>query len=804
MAPEPGHWPAFRRIAAKETTLFFASPVAYLFLGCFLAVTLFVVFWVETFFARNIADLRPMFEGMPLLLAALCSSLTMRMWSEERRSGTLEHVLTQPVPIWLFVLGKFAGCLSLLATALLATLPLPATVSLLADLDWGPVGAGYLAALLLGAAYLAVGLWVSARTPNPMVSLLGSLTICFALYGLGSRLLTGLVSDQTAEILRQFGSGSRFEAIARGVIDFGDLAYYGALVVLFLTLNGYTLERERWSGVSGPRHRRWRAATCLLVAGALVVCLGAGLGTTRLPHWDVTDNGRFSLSGPTRDYLARLPEPLLIRGYFSARTHPLLAPLVPALKDLITEYGVAGGSRVKVEFVDPLDSPEVEEEASRMYGIKPMPFQVADRYQASIVSSYFSVLLKSGSDFKVLELQDFVQVGEGGEAEVSLRNPEFDLTRGMKKLVERSDKTVALVTPPGVDRNRRLTEALEAEFTVVREELSDGAVSPEVDLLLLAGPRGLDEKAVLAADQFLMRGGTVLAMTSPYSAVFASDGLRMSEAPSGLEGWLEQQGVGVEKALVMDPRSVALPLPVSRTVGGVAVQEIRRLDYPYFVDVRGVGFPADARGDRPAITSDLPQVTVAWPSPIELDQRRLEGRQVTPLLHSSAGSWLSRTLEIMPILDDAGNSGFASVGSLSPQLIGVAVSGRFESSFKDRTGESVLGSSAPGARIILFSSSDMLDDRVLQLQSGGNGAPYRNGLQMVANAIDWATESSPLLGIRARGNFHRTLPPMGKKRQMIWEATNYLLALLALAMIAAVRRWLDGRRRARYQAMMTL
>ena len=146
-------------------------------------------FWVEAFFARNIADVRPMFEWMPLLLLFLCSALTMRMWSEERRSGTLEFVSTLPVTTWSFVLGKFFACWLLLAIALLLTLPLPLTVAYLGNLDWGPVLAGYVAALLLGGAYIAIGLTISARSDNQIVSLILSTIACGVLYLIGSPLV---------------------------------------------------------------------------------------------------------------------------------------------------------------------------------------------------------------------------------------------------------------------------------------------------------------------------------------------------------------------------------------------------------------------------------------------------------------------------------------------------------------------------------------------------------------------------------------------------------------------------------------
>ena len=118
MQPDAPGRTSINRIAGKEITLFFASPIAYLFLGTFAAVSLFTFFWGEAFFARNIADVRPLFEWMPILLVFLSSALTMRLWSEERRTGTLEHVLTQPVSLWRFVLGKFRACLTLLLLAL--------------------------------------------------------------------------------------------------------------------------------------------------------------------------------------------------------------------------------------------------------------------------------------------------------------------------------------------------------------------------------------------------------------------------------------------------------------------------------------------------------------------------------------------------------------------------------------------------------------------------------------------------------------------------------------------------------------
>jgi len=424
------------RVARKELLLFFSSPVAWLFLASFAAVTLFIFFWVEAFFARNISDIRPLFEWMPVLLIFLAGALTMRMWSEERRSGTIEFALTQPVRAWQLVLGKFGACLALLLLALVATLPLPVTVSLLADLDWGPVLAAYLAAVLLGATYLSVGLYLSARTDNAIVSLIATVAVCGLLYLAGSATLTGFFGNRTGELLRLLGTGSRFESITRGVIDARDLAYYLSLTAAFLVLNVHALERQRWSGGSAsPRRRSWRLALWLVLANLLL----ANVWLARIDSLraDLTEGHLYSISPVTHRFLARLQEPLLIRGYFSTRTHPLLAPLVPELRDLLREYEAAGGGVVRVEIVDPAQDPELEREANERYGIRPTPFQVADRYQASLVNSYFNVLVRYGDEQETLGFSDLIEVraAPNAQAEVMLRNPEYDVTRAIKDVM---------------------------------------------------------------------------------------------------------------------------------------------------------------------------------------------------------------------------------------------------------------------------------------------------------------------------------------------------------------------------------
>ena len=422
-------------IARKELSAFFASPIGYLFLAVYLGVTLFVFFWVEQFFARNIADVRPMFEWLPILLIFLAAALTMRTWSDERRVGTIEFLSTLPTQDWEVALGKFVACFLLLAIALILTLPLPITVASLGSLDWGPVFAGYVASLLLGASYLSIGVFVSSRTDNQIVALIVSVLVCTIFYALGSSFVTGLVDNNIADLLRGLGSGSRFESITRGVVDFRDLYFYISVTATFLILNVYALRSMSWSDSGNEKQHR---DTLIDMALLIVIILMANvwLNYVKVLRWDVTEGDQYSISDVTQQQLSQLTEPMVIRGYFSSKTHPLLAPLVPQLRDLLAEYEVSSRNRVRVEIVDPTANPEAEDEANSKYGIRPVPFQVSDRHEASVVSSYFNVLIVYGDEFEVLGFQDLIEVKAANEfdLEVVLNNPEYRITKSIKKV----------------------------------------------------------------------------------------------------------------------------------------------------------------------------------------------------------------------------------------------------------------------------------------------------------------------------------------------------------------------------------
>lgn len=464
------------RVFRREAGSYFASPVAYLFIGTFLAVTLFIFFWAETFFARNIADLRPLFEWLPILLIALVATLTMRSWSEEHRSGTVELLMTSSASPLALVLGKLLAIMALVAVALVLTLPLPVTVAFLGPLDWGPVVGGYVASLFLAAAYAAIGLFISARTDNPVVSLMATAVVGGVFYVVGTEWLTSLAPQPLADLMRAIGTGARFDEITRGVLDGRDIYYYVSLIGVFVALNVYNLERLR----IGPQQRAGARLNGLRVVAGLVAVnfLAANLWMTGLTaaRADLTSGNRYSLGAATEQYIANLQQPLTLKAYISGQAHPLLKPLAPQLRDLLTEYGVQGGNRVNVEIVDPSKNEEAAERARKRFGIEPVPLRTASRYESSVVSTYFHVVVRYGDQHTVLGLQDLIRSQTGGDAmEVNLDNPEYQVTSGIREVARKwrsGGNVFATINEPlTFDGYISKREALPDELAGLRDKL---------------------------------------------------------------------------------------------------------------------------------------------------------------------------------------------------------------------------------------------------------------------------------------------------------------------------------------------
>ncbi len=834
---------------------------------------------------------------------------------------------------------------------------------MLGNLDWGPVIGGYLAALLLAAAYIAMGLFISSRTDNQIVALI--LTTLsggfFYLLGLG---FTGSGFD---EILRALGTSSRFESIERGVVDVRDLVYYFSLTVLFLTLNIFSLDKQRWGKGENTREYRFDHSLGVVLIVLNLILLNVLFFPLQGLRADITQNRQYSLSQTTKDLLSTLQEPVLVRGYISEKTHPLLAPLIPQVKDMLREYEIVGAGRVTADVVDPQNNSDLEAEANQSYGIQPRPFQVSSRYEASLVNAYFDILIRYGDQSEVLSFDELIEVvpTQSGVPDINLRNIEYDLTRTIKKVaygfqsvdailasLSKPAKFTILATPESLPQGletgletfekvgQELSEEVSGKFIVetvnpqtsdnltpqklfddygiqaiatsifsdesyylygllevneeiqvlypfndmseanvrnalesglkraapgflkvvgfwtppntptqnafgqpqqplfgaanVREQLSfdyevkdvdlsEGQVPLDIDILLVLSPKNMTNKERYAIDQFLMRGGAVVAAAGNYNIAPAPFGgnLVLEPIQENLKDMLKHYGVIVANSLVMDTQNAPFPVVINRQSGPFQVQEIQAVDYPFFVNV----LPNGMTKGHPT-TASLPAVMMTYASPLELSEDLGENLEATVLLESSSKSWLRTNTNIQPQFEIYPNLGFPIESEQQSYPLAVVMRGQFESFFKDKPSPlaeteepseeanaedftleepeetaldiGTIEQSSDSARLVVVGSSEFINDIVLRLSSQLGQDRSLNNLQFLQNTVDWSVEDADLLSIRSRGSHTRVLNPLEKdlwslgnytfSEQQLWEFGNYAFAVLALIIIATLWR----------------
>ncbi len=231
-------WANIRTIAKREIGGYFASPVAYVFIVIFLLLCGFFTFMLGGFFERREASLVSFFLWHPWLYLFLVPAVAMRLWSEERRLGTMELLLTMPVTGWQAIVGKFLASWLFLALALALTFPVVISVGYLGSPDYGVIFCGYVGSLLLAGAYLAVGCMTSAMTRNQVISFILSVVICLFLILAGwppvTNLLVRWAPGWLVDTVAAFSVVPHFDGFQKGVLDSRD-------VIFFLSIIGFSL-----------------------------------------------------------------------------------------------------------------------------------------------------------------------------------------------------------------------------------------------------------------------------------------------------------------------------------------------------------------------------------------------------------------------------------------------------------------------------------------------------------------------------------------------------------------------------------
>lgn len=240
---------AVKTILDRELASYFATPVAYIFIVIFLMLSGVFTFYVGQFFERGQADLSAFFNFLPWLYLVLVPAVSMRLWSEERRSGTIELLMTMPVSTWQIVFGKFLAAWLFIGLALALTFPLWITVNYLGSPDNGVILGAYIGAWLMAGGFLSVGSCLSALSKNQIVAFILTLVACFLFVVSGFPIVQDAFSSWAPlwliDGLSSLSFLTHFNAISRGVIDFRDLIYFIAMISAWLYATAITIDAKK-------------------------------------------------------------------------------------------------------------------------------------------------------------------------------------------------------------------------------------------------------------------------------------------------------------------------------------------------------------------------------------------------------------------------------------------------------------------------------------------------------------------------------------------------------------------------------
>jgi len=703
-------------IARKELRGYFDHPTAYILLVVFLAINLF--FYFRSAFLIGQASLRPMFELLPWILLFFVPAVTMGSLAEEKRHGTLEVVLSQPIREPDLLIGKYLGDFLFVSIALAGTLLVPLTLTLGGKPDFGVVVAQYFGSLLLVAGMTAVGLFASALTRNQITAFIVGTASVFVLVMAGTEVVQMGLPSWLAGTVGRLAILPHFANVTRGVIDLRDLVYFAALAVAFLSLAYWLLLRDRLSH-KGDLYRNLKLGTLLLVAISVVANLFGGYIPGRI---DLTAEQLYTLSDGTKQILRNLDDVVTITFFTSRELPPQVQTLERDVSDVLRDFERYSRGNVQVIRKHPDRSEDAAQEAQQL-GIQPVQFNVVRREELQLKQGWLGVAVQYADESEVIPF-----VGDNTTLEYQLATDVWRLTRT-------ETPKVAFASGHGEKTQAdygRFTSELRRTYDVATIDLSSdtAVIGPDIDALIIAGPKtALDARARQLVHSYLANDGRLL---------YLGDGVDVNlqylfamALPDSVRDVTEQFGVQLNGDLVFDLRSNE-----SIQVPGEVFNYI--VAYPFWLR-------ALPMAEHP-ITRNINSVFLPWASSVDT-LVTVPGRTFTPLLATSEfASHQVGNLEIRPDQELAYDR-----QDLKKFVLALAVQGAVrgdtpggETATDDGSqvagGEEVSG--AMRGRVVVVGDADFLSNQFV-----GN-AP--EGVLFALNATDWLTQTEALLGIRSK------------------------------------------------------
>jgi ABC-2 type transport system permease protein len=798
----------------KELQLYFSGILGYLIIGVYLLIN-GLLLWVFNgpfnLIEGGYASLSNYFALAPWVFLFLIPAVSMRVFSDELKSGMIELLAVRPISSAQLVLAKYLGALVVVVLSILPTFiylwSISALGSPVGNLDWGAAVGSFIGLVALGAAYTAVALFASASTSNNVVAFVLGVALNAAMY-LGFEALADLYKFSGWELtLGQLGFNEHYTSIARGVLDGRDIGYFIGIVLLYLSLTLIVL---------GKKYLQTKLVlkTTFAIAAILIILLSQSVRF----RIDLTEEGRYSLSEGTETLLEQVQEPLLIKVYLEGDFPAGFERLRQETQHMLEEWG-ARNPNVFFEFINPNQADQSAEFKNQLAtkGIDAVQLQINTKDGQSVLNIFPAAILSyQEKEETAVLLEDVMAFNPAEQVNISIQQLEFNLSRALSTLLTTEREKIAMITGHGelsASKTAGIGLVLSEHYTVERFSMetykakSNGDADIEdmvrrlnsFDLAIIAKPTvAFSEIDKYLLDQFLMGGGHLLWFVDGVQAEMdsLSFGPEFLAYPTyfnlNITDLLFKYGVRVNTNLVQDIRCAGI--------------NDRRSINPW------VYFPLLGASEHPAV-ANINAVKGEFVS--TLDTLEAEGVRMTPLLLSSMNA-KSVPAPHMVSLETLYNRPDPRTFAAQSLLTGVLLEGRFQSAYANRIAPRKAGSSLPQIKkstttsMAVFSDGDFIRNQVNLINPElPRGQPLPLGFDqytniqygnddLILNLVDHMLDDTGLIETRTRDVKLRLLntDKLYTERTK-WKFLNVIAPELFLLLVGLSLAWFRKRRYAR-------
>jgi ABC-2 type transport system permease protein len=804
------------RIFQKEFANFLNSLIAYVVIGVFLtAIGLLTWVFPETSVLDfGFADLDPLFSTGPYVFIFLIPAITMKSFAEEKRSGTLELLLTKPLTDVQIIAGKFLASFGLVLVSLAPTVIYYFSIQRLGNppgnADAPGVMGSYLGLALLGGVFCSVGILASSVTTNQIIAFILAAFSCFLLYAGFESLSSLMNSGSEALLVKQLGIGYHYETLSKGLVDSRDVLYFISVIVFMLMLTKVTVGSRQWQSGNSWKQSRKTGDWLLLANGFVFLLLVNLIASSAFFRIDLTEEKRYTIQQPTREMLKNLNDDVYIEVFLEGDLNPSFRRFQKSIRETLEEFRVYSGNKVHYVFTDPATAMSkkaqnefMQELANKgVLGKRVIDGKGGDRSEKIIFPG--AVVSYGGEETGVMLLKDKSNQSSQQVINQSVEGVEFELASAIQKLSRETRKRIGITTGHGELNGlltAGLTNALLDQYDTFSIDLPEKKVIPSCDAIIIAKPtKAFSEQDKFKIDHYIMNGGKVIFLLDQLDASMDSasrDDYYAFSYDLKLTDLLFKYGVRINDDLLQDIVSQKYPVVIGQTGDK---PEVMLMDWPFF--------PLISHYSKHPITRNLDVTLTRFISSV--DTVKASGIRKTLLMSTSPYSHRSGPpvkIDINDLRKEMKPENYQE-GEIPVAWL---LEGRFTSLYKNRflpSGVDTLGikTEHKPSKIIVVADGDVVrndvNPRTGQPQALGadpfTGYTFANE-NLIMNMVTYLVEENGVINARSK---EVKIRPLDKEKikteKHFWQTLNLGLPLAVLIIFGIVRSWLRKRKYARF------